>query len=219
MGLNPTKKGFTRKALYMSDEFRKIEYDNLYKEILENSNKVYQVLNICVASTAALLGYVLTLDPSRLPPKEIGLPFLLLLPFSIILPSIIFVSSSHNSNVRIATYLKVFYEEDQKDISWQRRMQKLREKEKSKYRVFNISLKSIFLILGFICISLSIISSFYVWSQPFNQIAFILYASLVLFLGYQLISLSRELERKWSAAFFGELIKFWEALKEEEKRI
>jgi amino acid transporter len=98
-------------------------------------------------------------------------------------------------------------------------MQKLREKEKSKYRVFNISLKSIFLILGFICISLSIISSFYVWSQPFNQIAFILYASLVLFLGYQLISLSRELERKWSAAFFGELIKFWEALKEEEKRI
>ncbi len=60
----------------MSDEFSKIEYDNLYKEILENSNKVYLVLNICVTSTAALLGYVLTLDPSRLPPKEIGLPFL-----------------------------------------------------------------------------------------------------------------------------------------------
>lgn len=203
----------------MSNEFSKVEYDNLYKEILENSNKVYLVLNICVTSTAALLGYVLTLDPSKLPPKEIGLPFLLLLPFSIILPSIIFVSSSHNSTVRIATYLKVFYEEDQKDIAWQRRMQKLREKGKSKYRVFNISLKSIFLVLGFICISLSIISSFYVWSQPFNQIAFILYVSLVLFLGYQLISLSRELERKWSVDFFAELIKFWEALKEEEKRI
>jgi len=203
----------------MSDEFSKIEYDNLYKEILENSNKVYLVLNICVTSTAALLGYVLTLDPTRLPPKEIGLPFLLLLPFSIILPSIIFVSSSHNSTVRIATYLKVFYEEDQKDISWQRRMQKLREKGKSKYRVFNISLKSIFLILGFICILLSIISSFYVWSQLSKPIAFIFYVSLVLFLGYQLISLSRELERKWSAEFFAELIKFWETLKEEEKRI
>ncbi len=201
----------------MSDEFRKIEYDNLYKEILENSNKVYLVLNVCVTSTAALLGYVLTLDPSKLPPKELGLPFLLLLPFSIILPSIIFVSSSHNSTVRIATYLRVFYEEDQRDISWQRRMQELRENGKPKYRVFNISLKSIFLVLGFICISLSIISSLYIWSQSFNRLAFILYISLVLFLGFQLISLSRELERKWSAGFFSELIKFWETLKEKEK--
>ncbi len=40
----------------MSDDFRKMEYDQLYKEISENTNKVYLVLNICITSTAALLG-------------------------------------------------------------------------------------------------------------------------------------------------------------------
>jgi hypothetical protein len=205
----------------MSDEFRKIEYDNLYKEILENSNKVYLVLNICIPSTAALLGYIFTIDPSKLPSKELGLPFLLLLPLAVILPSMIFVSASLNSTVRIATYLRVFYEEEQIDISWQRRMQALREKDdkgKLRFRIFRSSLKSIFLVLGSTCILLSIASSLYVRNELFNKIEFFLYVSLVLFLGLQLRALSKELEKKWSTEFFSELIRFWQTLKEEEKR-
>jgi ABC-type multidrug transport system fused ATPase/permease subunit len=204
----------------MSDEFRKIEYDNLYKEILENANKVYQVLNICVSGTAALLGFAFTLDPSKLPSKELSLPFLLLLPFSIILPSMVFVNNSHNSTVRIATYLRVFYEEEQKDVSWQKRLQKLRQKGKQKYRVFSIGLRSMFVRLGSACIALSILYSFYVWNQWLNRwIELILYCLLVTFLGWRLRSLSKEIEKKWSTEFFDELIEFWEALKEEEKRI
>ena len=76
----------TRHKINNSD-LKHIEYEYLYAEILENSKKIYQVINICVVGTAGNLGYAFTLFES------IFIPLLFLLPFVIIIPSIINIIS------------------------------------------------------------------------------------------------------------------------------
>jgi hypothetical protein len=176
----------------------------LNKEILDNSNKIFLVLNISIPSTAVLIGLALN---AQLPSK--WLPFLLLLPFSVIIPSMYIVISSLNSTVRIATYIKVFYEDDLRTFLWQSRLQKLREREKTNpgvYRAFRASLESIFITLGFIVIALSFGYYFLVSTLPLKSVYFIALMIITVLLVFLFYMPFRKLRKRWDADYFQEFI-------------
>ena len=61
-------------------ELRRAEYDTLNREILDNSTKIYQVLNFCIAATAGLLAVAINFDINKRPIfNESAIPFLFLL--------------------------------------------------------------------------------------------------------------------------------------------
>jgi len=202
----------------MNEDFRRIEYENLYKEISDNSARIYIILNICVPSTAALLGYAFTLDAKETPFGDAMTPFFLLLPLAIILPAMVFVSSSLNSTARVASYIKVFYEDETCSISWQNRMQQLRRENKRdgrlRLRAFKGSLTSIFFILGLVSITISIVTSMYAqldWS------VYVVYILIVCLLLFRLVALSKRIESKLSVENFEKLTSFWLLCQSKEK--
>ena len=193
-------------------DFEKIELDTLNKEILDHSNKVYQVLSLCITVTGALLGLLFTANPKNLPFGTPFLPFLSLLPFSVILPSIILVHSSFNSIVRIATYIMVVYEERfDTGIRWQTAVQKCREGKEN--RKFMKGVGSVFWVLTLVCLSVSItgftwvmmsgtlgeLAVYYVVTYTLSVI------SLILLVWRQI----RELRVKWENKSFDKMAKNW----------
>lgn len=155
------------------------------------------------------------------------------------------VTASLISTVRISTYLKIFYEAEQKkDISWQTRIQKLR-KNKSRLRTDQNSLTLIFLALGLTCIFLSL-CAFCIWRTSFSEVEYLylyfvspfsiwnisftrvecLYVGLVIFLILLLITLLINLDKNGLLTFLTKLPSFGKKLKRrneeipnEEKRI
>ena len=112
-------------------DFRKAEYDNLYKEILDNSTKLYGVIAACVTVTGGLLAWIFKPDEKGSPlPADLH-PVLILLPLVVILPSALLVRSCLGSTARIAAYLTVKYEGKSDEISWQKDMQQWRTNHRS----------------------------------------------------------------------------------------
>jgi len=153
----------------LEEDLKKAEYDALYKEIQENSAKVYQVLNISVLSTAALLSYSFS-NTTRLPFGQHVLPFLLLLPYLVIIPSLRLVRASLHSTVRIASYLKIYYEGVNSLIAWQTSMQLYRKKyDSSTTRPFRFGLAWVFVALCISTSSTSIITFISMWGDKVNH--------------------------------------------------
>lgn len=139
----------------LEQELQKAEYDALNKEILENSTKIYLVLNFCITAAGAFLVLGLNLDPNRVPFGRRFLPFASLLPFSVILPSIILVESSFNSTVRIASFLRLEYE-SKGVIRWQTVVQRYRSLPGRRRFMWGVG--SVFYVLATICLASSITS-------------------------------------------------------------
>jgi alpha,alpha-trehalase len=138
----------------------KAEYEHLNKEIAENSNKVHQVLGLCVTATAALL----VLGPKgdlKAPFDEFFYPFAAFFPFAIILPSVFLVESSLHATVRIASYIRVVHEKnaltaESGSLSWQTAMQRSRDHEACPSRRSSASYASLFWLLIGACLFVSL---------------------------------------------------------------
>lgn len=220
----------------VSRPFQNIEYGALYQEILENTKTIYSILSICIAAFTAIvsgiaviingfLTHLPTPQPSspsltELDYKVFFFPFLFLLPFLVLLPSIILVTSSLNSTARIATYMQVFYENNNKNgISWQTRIQRFR-KEKQ-FRVLSGSLSFLFNIIGFACLGFSLITEtlvffFVIIKGNINYITILItvvYLITILGLFWRLLFLTKQLREKWSDEYFDKLTDAWERIR------
>ena len=191
-------------------ELQKAEYEALNQEILENSNKVYLVLNICVTTTGALLVLGLGFNANNVPLQDQLRPYISLLPFAVILPSIILVESSLSSTVWIAGYLKVVHEKAGV-VRWQTNLQKSRSKHE--HRRFLGGLSSVFFVLAVVCLATSITSLFWI---PQSRGAGVLYIWLYGITAAALLSvfgwLMRRLYKTWSTEHFSEVAEKWKKL-------
>lgn len=189
----------------MNEALRQAEYQILNQEISDNSKRIDFVLNVCITATSAFLAFSFTVDTAKLPLGPKLLPFVCLLPFSVIFPSIILIDSSLNSTARIASYLRIVHETGGA-IQWQRTIQAFRSNPKS--RRFVSGLVSVFAILSAISI-LGSIATLFLASQGGNIIersAFVpLYGSIVVFLLFVLALMLRRLVARWSQASLGDI--------------
>lgn len=160
------------------EELGKLQHEHLNKEILENSNKVYQVLNFCISGTGALLVLALKLDFQSAPFGPAFQPFAPLLPLAIIVPAMMLIESSLHATARIATYLLVTEEQttpkvertlsneqggsgERKSALWQSAMQWWRRQERQRRQHTRKSIPSLcalFRILIYVCFALSLAS-------------------------------------------------------------
>jgi hypothetical protein len=150
----------------VSKELLKAEYDSLNKEILDNSSKIYIVLNVCISTSGALLAWSLTRDPKDILFGLRSWPLFSLFPFVVILPSMLLVRSSLSSSVRIAGYLKIAYEDRMPDsVQWQTNMQKWRKKDEKRQkkedplRQMMRGLSATFTTLATVCFVISVLSA------------------------------------------------------------
>ena len=122
------------------------EYKQLYDEIGRNSVISQNVFIANVAVTASLIGYGLS--------SESGSIFLA--PFAIIIPSLFFLASQLESTTRIACYIIVYLESNNRNINWENRWFNLRDKNliPSK-RKYTLSLSGLYGLLGIVCLLLS----------------------------------------------------------------
>ena len=139
--------------------FKKADFDNLNKEILDNSNKIYQIIQISFTSVPVFLAGVLAL---RKGDGERGWWFVSitsLLVFAIIIPSVLLVTSSLKSTVRVSQYLLLRYPSSGKLKGWEYYIQFFRvTAPKNKYRFFGNSLTWIFAGLSSLTILVSLVS-------------------------------------------------------------
>lgn len=134
--------------------FRTMEYQSLLQEILENTRNIYIILQVYSVGVTAIFTGVVTIFGqilNRASTNEnlvYALPFLLLTPLVLAIPSISLITSLLNSTTRIASYLRVAYDDDHRNSSagWQKRLQKLREMETQgeKFRFFSEAILSLF---------------------------------------------------------------------------
>jgi hypothetical protein len=107
---------------------KEIEFKALQDELLENSKKIYQIIGVSITLSSGLIGYCFT--PAHFPIVWCR-PFALLSPFFIIIPAMVLIESNQLATVRIATYLKVVYEEffncQESTEGWQSAIQWCRE--------------------------------------------------------------------------------------------
>lgn len=143
----------------------KTEFDNLNKEILDNSNKIYQIIQISFTSVPVFLAGVLALGKGDGEGSWWFVSITSLLVFAIIIPSVLLVTSSLNSTVRISQYLRMTYFSGELK-GWQYYIQFFRAKEQifrakeqtKKYRFFGESLTWIFAGLSLLTILVSLLS-------------------------------------------------------------
>lgn len=104
------------------------EYKIIREEIMFYLDKNQAVRNMMYATTAAFIGFIANASQQS--------AFLYLLPLIIIIPSFI-VSQDYLDNIyRAATYLKVFYEDDNKtDFRWETRIRKFNNATKRGIKV------------------------------------------------------------------------------------
>lgn len=83
-----------------------IEFENLYREIEQNTKNAFFVINIDIGSLTAIIVAVLT-SKTALAIPIVAKPLLFLIPLVIIMPSMILIASQLNSTARISAYLRV----------------------------------------------------------------------------------------------------------------
>lgn len=212
-----------------TNQLQAIEYNNLCQEILANSVRVDTALNICIIGTTTLIGYFLTRGIT------VWSPFLLFIPFSVLLPTIKYVIASLNSTARIASYISVFYEQEFKGIAWQSRIQKFRALEKlgkveKRFRGFRKGLITIFTLFGLACMLLSIIllfSELKSWINEWNwEIRSTIKFYYIVLLGYIILLIGivyfwqkfmRQLGKTLSSDWYEKVIDTWDKMKKNEQ--
>lgn len=214
----------------------KAEYDALYREIADNSSRLYTVVSVCVTATTAFLGYflkqvadkqaataVLEHGASGGAVKDISdpLPFIfLIVVFLVIFPCMLLVESSAHSTVRIAGYLAVFYE-GPVNVMWQSRLQTFRlhkeEEQKKNHngaggRRFGVGLRSIFDGLSAAVLICAFWSAWQLWPRSWASLTGWVFAALcVLFTVFHL-RLHLRLKRSWSNEKFSQMQLDWRVI-------
>lgn len=100
-------------------EFLKEEYNNLKNEIEENSKITSNLFIANVTITATLIGLGLSASTKGL---------ILLTPFIVLIPSVLFIVSKLESTTRISSYLRIFIESEF-DGGWHTHWFQLRDKK------------------------------------------------------------------------------------------
>ena len=97
-------------------------FNELNREIFENSARSITVLNFTVAASAVILAGLFAKADSL----QSEACYLALIPLGIIIPAMLLTIAVFNSTTRNATYLRVFYEELHNLNSWQSHIQMFR---------------------------------------------------------------------------------------------
>ena len=206
-------------------DLRKLEYDNLCKEILDGSTKIYQVVALCSGGVAAVLSYSVVADASKFPIGAHFFPFaLLLMPFLLIYPSIVLVESSLRSTTRIAGYLAVYHELPCSGLNWQIVLQRYRmDPEAQKHRSFKLALITVFTALEvgtFLCSIFSVVGIPELKSLDprvsFGRTFYWTYGAVSLVLAALYFWLSRDLSAKWGGPSFERQREIFQKLMDEK---
>lgn len=198
------------------DEYRKIEFDTLYKEIAENSTRIYAVFGLCVTATTAaiaiLMGPLLeadsTTDPGDLTPLAV-----LVLPAMIILPCMLLITGLLHSTVRIAGYIAVFFEQPD-GARWQSRVQAIRELRRPRY--FFGGMASVFSGLALVTVGSSVLAMVRRWGPEITPVL-LLYLVAIAVLGVIFARQVRALRRVWDAERFREFQQAWTEIRQAEQ--
>ena len=192
-----------------SHELLKLEYEALTREILDYSGKVYQIVTLCSGGVAAILSYTLNADVSKFPLGASFFPFaLLILPFLVLLPSILLVESSLRTTARLAGYIAVFHEEGREGLMWQRAIQAYREDSHAKkHRSFRRALIYVFSSLASGSLACS---TFAVWGtpslhatqKPFSVPFLCVFIAALVAIGIVYVLLIRRIKGVWSKRAF-----------------
>jgi hypothetical protein len=204
----------------VSLDLAKAEYDNLNKEISDNSAKVFQVILFCTGGVGAILSWVLAADVTRFPLGAKVYPFaLIFLPALIILPSIILIETCLRSSARIAGYIEVFYEGSRNGLHWQQAVQQYRKKFPSK-RGLAKSLLWVFRGLSFVSLTASLFAvvgvADFTHKQPvYLGVAYLCFylAAVFLFVGAVWILLI-DLCKCWKPEYFDDQVTFFKTFAE-----
>lgn len=193
-------------------DLKKLELDSLYKEIGDNSTRIYAVFSVCVTATTAAVGiFTKTIleSPPAHSPGDLTPVAVLLLPAMIILPCMLLISSLLHSTVRIAGYIAVFCEEID-GPRWQTRMQQLRQFRRPRY--FSSGLNSIFNGLAIVSLACSILALVRLWGFGITNWLFG-YAIILVISGMIFVRQGSRLRKVWSTKRFLEYQETWNDLK------
>lgn len=204
-----------------------IEYENLYREIHDDAEKVYSILHMSIIATMTFFGFMLAADATTLAGFGVRgcvLPAVFLVPLIIILPSIVLITSRLNATVRCATYIWSFYETRPPAAPcWQWAVQQFRKCEQDKRKTESMSkiIRARFLgrallwllpSLGAVCIILSFFSLFPVWKECQGGISYSYIAAqgALMLIGWLGV---RRMERAWSTKRFDAVMSYWQEIK------
>lgn len=176
----------------------------------------------CVGGSTALLSYVFTIDPQKLPFHDLLPPFLFLLPFLVLTPCLMLVQSSLHSTTRIAAYLIFRYEERNFGVYWQRSIQAYRSGHNDgfRHRPFRWALIAVFGSLGTASLVASMVSTISVgihhcFTPPLKGHAFFwIYGSLFSVLTVLLIVANLSLFHGWGRQPFEHELATWRKIGE-----
>ncbi|MFT3969922.1 MAG: hypothetical protein QM695_06485 [Micropruina sp.] len=199
-------------------EYRRIEFDALYKEVADNSTRIYAVFSLCVTATTAaigiLMGPLLSADPT-IDAADVTPLAVLVLPGMIILPCMLLITGLLHSTVRIAGYIAVFIEQAG-GAQWQRRLQTLRKLRRRRY--FYGGMTSIFSGLGIVTIGCSVLAAIRRWGPnltPWMIVYLVTLAALVVLFGFEV----RGLRNVWTTERFSDYQQSWQVVKEREDSV
>lgn len=109
----------------MTEEHLTKEYDMLRQEIMQYLEQYQNVRNMMYIITATILGFGLANANTA--------KYVYLLPLAVIIPSYFALIDYRDGNIKIAMYLRVFFEEnDDFPIKWESRLVEFHQKQKRK---------------------------------------------------------------------------------------
>lgn len=193
-------------------DLEKAQFDALYKEIADNSTRVFTVFSLCTTAVTAYLGFFL----NSLPSAPIGeptfaepTPFVVLIVTCLVIFScILLVDSSLNSTVRIAGYLAAL--ESKATFSWQGDIQRYRENKRG--RRFGVGMRSIFDALSTVVFVSAAWTAWRVWPHTLCAPVPWVFILLLLAFAFLFLWLRARLKVTWSSERFEESHKAWKAI-------
>ena len=202
--------------------FFKTEFDIRNREILDNSDKIYRIIQIVFTFVPTFLAGVLALGkrdgerswwfvPITSERSWWFVPITSLLVFAIIIPSVLLVTSSLRSTVRASQYLRLRYFSSGRLKGWEHYIQFFRANaQTTKYRFFANSLTWIFAGLSLLTIVVSLTSVGVNISQAKKDLAWLLIYILILLICVILSIVSiQNLKKSWSSKAFAKCYNDW----------
>ncbi len=176
------------------------EYNALKEEIKSNSQLTAQIFTVSITATALLIGYGF----------QEGNWLIFLSPFAIIFPSLWFISSQLISTVRIATYIRVFLEDDNEGLNWETRLAKSRRYRSKSDSRYTLSITGIYGGIGILCVVLS-----WIYVEKTNtKIIVLALTSLILIV--LLTYLTANIRRCFKSDSYDNYCENWKKVKEAE---
>ena len=200
--------------------FFKTEFDIRNREILDNSDKIYRIIQIVFTFVPTFLAGVLALGKRDGERIWWFVPITSLLVFAIIIPSVLLVTSSLKSTVRASQYLRLRYFSSGRLKGWEHYIQFFRANaQTTKYRFFANSLTWIFAGLSLLTIVVSLTSVGVNISQAKSDLARLLIYILILLICVILSIVSiQNLKKSWSSKAFAKCYNDWLSIDKDIKK-